>query len=315
MVQSPRLLLITAYLLLAGGHCIQAAEIKIASPRAYRNREGEGSFNPGEQSGPYRYQQIFPAQDFSELGNKPHWIVGFAPRPDKSVTSPRTAYLPDSEVRLSTTQSQPVGRSPVFDNNFGADVMQFYRGPLTLVSESAAPAAGPREFYRGVFSAGVTPFLYDPSQGNLLLDFIAWQGENPSVRADQIPSIQTVLASGPSSPSGDRGGAAIFQFTFIPAYAGDANADGDVDSEDLINFLANWTGADYPAADKTWLDGDSDADGDVDSADMAVFLNQWTGAAATPAVGSVAHIPEPSSAALALMSVMGFWPLMRKRSR
>ncbi|MFO0914180.1 MAG: pentapeptide repeat-containing protein [Pirellulales bacterium] len=84
----------------------------------------------------------------------------------------------------------------------------------------------------------------------------------------------------------------------------DLNGDKDVDSEDLLNILANWTDSNYPAADKTWQQGDSDADGDVDSADMLVFLSQWTGAAAAEALPAES-VPEPSCAALAgLMGVL-----------
>jgi hypothetical protein len=112
-------------LLLAGIHSSQAAEIKVVSPSSYKDREGEGCFCSDSEP-PYRYQLVFPAADFAALGNKPHWVVGFGPRADQSVTSPHTAYLPDNEIRLSTTQRGPGNRSSVFDLNFGSDVIQFY---------------------------------------------------------------------------------------------------------------------------------------------------------------------------------------------
>ncbi|MFN0128153.1 MAG: DUF642 domain-containing protein [Verrucomicrobiales bacterium] len=156
---------------------------------------------------------MFLAADFAALGNQPHGIVGFGPRADESVTSLHTAHLPDNEVRLSTTGRKPSELSLSFDANHGSDVMEFYRGPLTMVADGA----GPDEFYQPDFSAGVTPFLYDPSQGNLLFDFIAWQGESPKILVDQIPGMQMSVAQAPSEPQGGRGPAAIFQFTFIPA--------------------------------------------------------------------------------------------------
>jgi hypothetical protein len=204
----------TSILLLVGIQSPQAAEIKIVSPSAYEHKEGEGAVDP-DCCDPYRYQQVFPAEDFAALGNRPHWIVGFAPRPDQSVTNLRTAYLPDNEVRLSTTQRGPGNRSSVFDLNFGSDVMQFYRGPLTMVADVAGPGPGPREFYRADFPAGVDPFLYDPSKGNLLFDFIAWQGESPPLRADLIPSM-TVYVGSAFATQGGLQPAAPFQFTFVP---------------------------------------------------------------------------------------------------
>ena len=205
----------TSILLLAGVPFSQAADIKIVSPSSYKDREGEGCFCSASE-GPYRYQVVFPAADFAALGNKPHWIVGFGPRADQSVTSPHTAYLPDNYVRLSTTQWGPGNRSSVFDLNFGSDVRQFYRGPLTMVADVAGPGPGPKGFYHADFPAGVTPFLYDPSQGNLLFDFIAWQGESPKILADQIPGLQTPVVGDSFATQGDRGLSAIFQFTFVP---------------------------------------------------------------------------------------------------
>ncbi|MFO0915316.1 MAG: pentapeptide repeat-containing protein [Pirellulales bacterium] len=90
----------------------------------------------------------------------------------------------------------------------------------------------------------------------------------------------------------------------------DLNSDKDVDSEDLLDFLANWTGSDYPTADKTWQQGDSDADGDVDSADMLVFLSQWTGAAAA---ARVATVPEPTSGLLVGVAITGLLLAHRRR--
>ena len=78
---------------------------------------------------------MFPAQDFAALGNQPHWIVGFAPRPDQSVTNHRTAYLPDNEIRLSTTGLGLNNLSLQLDDNLGSDAMLFYSGPLTMVAE------------------------------------------------------------------------------------------------------------------------------------------------------------------------------------
>ena len=203
----------TALLLLVGIHSPQAAEIKIVSPSAYQDREGEEEVD-GDLS-PYRFQQVFPAEDFAALGNRPHWLVHHTWRPDQSVTSPLTVQLPDQEVRLSTTQRGPDDLSSQFDDNLGSDVMQYYRGPFITVAD-AHSGPGPRAFYHVDFPAGVTPYLYAPSQGNLLIDVIAWQGETPA-RADMIPGIRTSLyASSPLATQGDRGGAAIFQFTFIP---------------------------------------------------------------------------------------------------
>jgi hypothetical protein len=145
----------------------------IVSPGAYEHIAGEGD-NADCCAPQFRYQQVFPAADFAALGNQPHWIVRFSGRPDENAPTPGTVHFPDNEIRLSTMPVGPPNLSSVFDHNVGADVMQFYRGPLIQV-DAQGPGPVPREFYNSEFPAGVTPFLYDPSQGNLLFDVIANQ--------------------------------------------------------------------------------------------------------------------------------------------
>ncbi|MBI2924423.1 MAG: PD40 domain-containing protein [Verrucomicrobia bacterium] len=95
--------------------------------------------------------------------------------------------------------------------------MQFYRGLVILAADIDGTSPVPREFYKAEFPAGVTPYLYDPSQGNLLFDAIGWQGISPSTFNDRVPGIQTTLyASSPSATHGEWIPAVIFQFTFIP---------------------------------------------------------------------------------------------------
>ena len=205
----------TSLLLLAGIHSSQAAEIKIVSPSAYKDREGEGAL--GEDCcPPYHAQVVFPAEDFAALGNKPHWLVYMTLRPDQSVTSPRTVHWPEFEARLTTMPVGPANLSLRFDDNLGLNFKLWYRGPMTAVWDFNGSGPGPREFYAWDYTAGVTPYLYDPRQGNLLLDTIARQGNSPSHRRDQIPSMLTALAASPFDTYGSRGGTAIFQFTFVP---------------------------------------------------------------------------------------------------
>jgi hypothetical protein len=94
--------------------------------------------------------------------------------------------------------------------------MQFYRGPETFVLDVVGPGPGPREFYTFDRPTGVTPFLYDPSKGNLLIDVIGSQGVATSPRADFVPGMLTVLSGSSTATIGTRSGAFVNQFTFIP---------------------------------------------------------------------------------------------------
>jgi hypothetical protein len=97
----------------------------------------------------------------------------------------------------------------------------------------------------------VTPYLYDPSQGNLLFDAIGWQGVlAPSHRGDYVPSIQTALGVfNPLATDGVLGAAYVHQFTFIPVTPGDYNRDATVDAADYVVWRkglgTTYTQADY----------------------------------------------------------------------
>ena len=120
----------TALLLLAGIRCAQAAEIKIVSPGAYEDIEGEGATGDGLlrsfplPAGVSR-RGLRGAGQPTALDRRLHQPAG--PKPDESWYRPtsqttRSAYLP--------CQWGPPNLSLVFDDNLGPDVMQFYRGPL-----------------------------------------------------------------------------------------------------------------------------------------------------------------------------------------
>jgi hypothetical protein len=218
MVKSPRLLLIgTSLLLLSGIRCVQAGEIKIVSPSAYKDIEGEGSVDPNCCAYPGRFQQVFPAEDFAALGNQPHWLVHHTIRPDKNLTSPRTVLWPDNQFRFATTQRGPNNLSTFFADNLGSDYKHFYSGPWTQVADVDETSPVPREFYDSDYTAGgVTPYLYDPSQGNLLIDGIGWQGVSPSPLGDLVPGMLTSVVGSPNDTHGSLFGAVVYQFTFIP---------------------------------------------------------------------------------------------------
>lgn len=216
----PRMLvvLVSALLLVVIPYS-QAAEIKLVSPQAYENMEGETAVAEGSFS-PFRYQQAFRAGDFAALGGQPHWITSFTVRPDQSLTSPRTVTFPDNQVRFSTTSRSPGNLSSRFDDNFGPDVTQVYRGRVTLVADADTLTTVPREFYQASFTQApfFAPFLYDPSQGNLLVDVIGWGGASPSTVEDKTTSSLTtgLFASTPTATFGRPVVAGIIQFTFVP---------------------------------------------------------------------------------------------------
>jgi hypothetical protein len=119
-----------------------------------------------------RYQQIYSASLFPgvyDISRLSFFI---------SAAAPSYAFTGQTFDVYLTTTSRPVdGLSSIFDDNVGPDRTEF------ATFSPTGPATS-------VFSiTGDTPFAYDPSTGNLLLDVIA-HGDNPNgpptyVDADQ----------------------------------------------------------------------------------------------------------------------------------
>ncbi len=89
--------------------------------------------------------------------------------------------------------------------------------------------------------------------------------------------------------------------TFLPA---DFDEDGDVDGDDLADLRSNFgTGT-------TKTQGNADDDGDVDGSDFLIWQQQVGTTPATPAAGA---IPEPASAAIAGLGLIGLAVLRRRQ--
>jgi len=106
---------------------------------------------------------------------------------------------------------------------------------------------------------------------------------------------------------------------------GDLDLDGDVDDDDVADFVAGWrsekrfqaahstvTAGDF----ETWGWGDSNLDGQVNFSDWALLRNNHPNGSslnlADLLVGN-ANVPEPSALCLALIGGIGFWATARAR--
>jgi hypothetical protein len=146
-----------------------AAGTVIVVPNAYEAFEGEIS-NVWPFDNPFnsmRYQQVFDASAFGQLAPGGEFITQIAFRPDAIFGDAFSTLFPDIQINLSTSLAGPDGLSTTFMDNVGADDTEvFARGPLFLSSADTGPV--PRDF--DIVITLTTPFLYDPSAGNLLLD-------------------------------------------------------------------------------------------------------------------------------------------------
>ena len=121
------------------------------------------------------------------------------------------ATIPSLNLYLSTSPNFPNtsgGKTLIstdFQSNVGPDNTLVYSGPVALNSPGCVfPSVCPFD----IVISFTTPFLYDPSQGALLLDFqmagfTAVSGALDSVSFSNLTSSSTATVSGPSnSPNG-----------------------------------------------------------------------------------------------------------------
>ncbi len=117
-----------------------------------------------------RVQQVYASSEFSAISQGGGWIHAISFRPDPQMfTGSPFPNLPDIEIAFSTTARNPDSLSPVFAENIGSDAVTVLgRGSVNYTGYSG-------DFYLGL--TFTTPFFYDPSAGNLLLDVRNYQPE------------------------------------------------------------------------------------------------------------------------------------------
>jgi hypothetical protein len=192
-----------------------AAVVRTVSPAAAENVDGNSFATPN--ANPLRIQHLIPAADFAGLPPNQRLLVAFNFRADKSQNQLVDWTSGDEQVWMSTTNKSSL--TNVFEDNHGPDKTQVHNGAIPFRLLATGPANGPRDFADGPRLQ--TPFLYDPAQGNLLIDRLVF-GNHPSPRA----SIDTYTAAlnhvlinsdNPNSPTGALFTTpAVFQFEFVP---------------------------------------------------------------------------------------------------
>ncbi len=148
-----------------------AQQNNVVVPNSLANTEGSGNnsypFNifPLAVSS-LRFQQVFNAGEF---GTRRLLITDLEFRPDAAQGIDFLGFINDIQINLSTTSAAADGLSTTFANNVGANNTIVYpRYNLTLSSGFLGPLLGPKNF--DVTIRLNTPFVYEPTLGNLLLD-------------------------------------------------------------------------------------------------------------------------------------------------
>ncbi len=149
--------------IVSGAH---AAEIVV--PNANAAVEGDSdNFLPFIFTFEVRYQQVYTSSEFDPAL---HTITEIRLRPNFNAQFPPSVLFPNVVVVLSTTSAPVDGLSTAFADNLGTDATTVFQGPLTLSGDFSGPPGGPKDFDYVIPLS--TPFPYDPTAGNLLLDIL-----------------------------------------------------------------------------------------------------------------------------------------------
>ena len=171
---------VATFLLVVGAVLVGAPEARalaIIVPGDKTNVDGSGgNAMPFSTVTSMRYQQVYGASEFLPFGNSLAFTeIRF--RLGSSVELAFSGSIDDIQLNLSTTSANPDGLSTTFANNVGADdTVVFARGSLPL--SSAGVGSDPQPF--DIVISLTTPFTYDPTLGNLLLDIRKFS-------ADEVP--------------------------------------------------------------------------------------------------------------------------------
>jgi len=225
-----------------------------------------------------RGQDLISHLQFKSLPG-PVWITGAYYRPDALATEPRETVYEDLEMRLSTTQKTPSTMSRTFAQNIGSDETVVFATDCHI-STSGRDSL---EDFDYAFSFE-RPFFYDPSKGNLLVDWTChggFHGDAPGYDGQSFESDTQFAGLEAVDPDATTAGNTwdnwynIVRFTYQPAYyselAGDLNSDGQIDCADICLMARQW-GTSDARCDLAPAGGD----GIVDERDL-LFLVTYLG--------------------------------------
>ena len=189
-----------------------------------------------------RYQQAYVASEFPAY---PIVISEIRFRPDATEGNAFSATLPDIQINLSTTAAAVGSLSALYASNVGSDDTEVVsRGTLAL---SSSDTGTPTRDFDVVISL-TTPFRYDPSLGNLLMDVRNYGGGVTTQLDAEVASgapvgrvwgfygdVNSVMAHSVQSIG------LVTQFTYTPELSVQDAIEVVVDIRAGVNFNSNGT--------------------------------------------------------------------------
>ena len=214
-------------------------------PSAQESAEGnwgnDWPFNFPHERG-QRYQQVYDASQFPAY---PIIISEIRFRPDATEGDAFSSTIPDIQINLSTTASAVAGLNSLYAGNVANDdTVVVPRGSLALSSSDTGTPT--RDF--DIVIALTTPFRYDPSLGNLLMDVRNYGGGVTTQLDAHVASgapvgrvwgfygdVNSVMAHSVQSIG------LVTQFTYTPELSVQDAIEVVVDIRAGVNFNSNGT--------------------------------------------------------------------------
>jgi len=192
---------------------VQAAATQLTVPNNRAAAFGTGpTLSPfGQPTGQSeRYQQVYAAAQFAATpGPQRITQLAFRPRSNAVSKTPYTSTIANIRIDLATTKLTPdTDVSPIYARNLGTNTTTVYNGPLTIAGNFTGVLGSADDF--DVVINLQTPFIYEPSQGNLLLDVRNVSGGSVQTYFDmqRVSGVDSV-----SRVAGSTGGAAAVNNT------------------------------------------------------------------------------------------------------
>jgi hypothetical protein len=166
-----------------------------------------------------REQIVYSASEFPIY---PIIISEIRWRPDTSVGGPITTTISNIQIYLSTTRVQPDQLNSIFAQNLGPDNTLVFSGAMHVTSTFTTLSNGTKDF--DIDLPLQTPFLFDSSQGSLLVDLHNFTGCNASLYDNSLANIVDAVSrivntsdpNGTSASFSDSGGGVI-ELIYSPA--------------------------------------------------------------------------------------------------